>query len=366
MAAKLPCAAMQSHARVAVYAGSNPAAGIAKQTRRVAAAIQEYDDLSAGLEVLIDGLHDGCRYPLLGCVPAQIDERHSRRSRRAGALRQQVFDVAAACGILQGFERWCGGAQDDGNIGTAGAHDGEVPRRISKTFVLLVRGVMLFVDDDKGQPGQRREHRGARSDDDARVTAVRRAPRVATLTIGQGRMHDRNAAAETVSKALDQLRRQGDLRYEDQGLAACCNGRGDDLQVHLGLAAARHPVEQVRVEVGQCGENGIDGLLLRTGEREPASMDLHWDRGRRLGGRRIGAARRDPAARRQTLEEFRLESLADFSRRGLGAICQPGEQGALLRCALRAWLDKFLLPLRGETKVLGADRDGQTFAQGGR
>ncbi len=138
MAAKLLRAAMQCHARIAMRAGRDPAAGIAKQTRRIAAPIQEYDDLSAGLEVLIDGLHRGRRDALLGSVPAQIDERHSRRLRRAGALRQQVFDVAPARGILQGFERWRGGAQNDGNIGAAGAHDGKIARRIAKSFMLLV------------------------------------------------------------------------------------------------------------------------------------------------------------------------------------------------------------------------------------
>ena len=78
--------------------------------RCVAAAIQEYDDLSAGLEMLIDGLHRRCRDALLGGMPAQIDERHARRLRRAGALRQHVLDVASAGGILQSLERWRGGA----------------------------------------------------------------------------------------------------------------------------------------------------------------------------------------------------------------------------------------------------------------
>ena len=47
MAAKLPRAAMQSHARIAVRAGSDPAAGIAEQGRRIAAPVQKHDDLTA-------------------------------------------------------------------------------------------------------------------------------------------------------------------------------------------------------------------------------------------------------------------------------------------------------------------------------
>src|ERR1700729_1061145 len=56
MAAKLLRSAMQGHARIAVRTGGDPAAGVAKQTRCIAAPIQEHDDLSAGLEVSIDGV----------------------------------------------------------------------------------------------------------------------------------------------------------------------------------------------------------------------------------------------------------------------------------------------------------------------
>ena len=69
------------------------------------------------------------------------------------------------------------------------AQHGEIARRIAKSFVLLVRGVVLLVDDDERELRQRREHRRARSDDDARLAAVRRAPGVAALSAAQARMH---------------------------------------------------------------------------------------------------------------------------------------------------------------------------------
>ena len=71
------------------------------------------------------------------------------------------------------------------------------------------------------------------------------------------------------AKALHELRRQGDLRHEHQRLAAAGNGGGNDPQIHLGLAAARHAIEQVHAEIRQRGANGFDRLSLRAGEREP-------------------------------------------------------------------------------------------------
>ena len=121
------------------------------------------------LQVLRHRLHRRRRQSLFGGVPAQIHQRHSRRLRRPGALRQQVFEVAPGRRIFQGFERWRRGAQDDGHRRTAGADHREIARRIAKSFVLLVRGVVLLVDDDERELGQRREYRGARSDDDPRL-----------------------------------------------------------------------------------------------------------------------------------------------------------------------------------------------------
>ena len=207
MTAKLLRATMQSHARIAMRAGGDPAAGVAKQTRRVAAPVQEHDDLAAGLEVLVDRLHGGRRDSLLGGVPAQIDERHSRRLRGTGALRQQVFDIASARGILQSFQRWRCGAQNDGNIGAARPHDGKIARRISKAFVLLVRGIVLFIDTIELSLGSdvNTAERVPMTMRAWPLCAARHASR--RFTVGQSGVHHCNAGAETAPKAIDQLRR---------------------------------------------------------------------------------------------------------------------------------------------------------------
>ena len=65
----------------------------------------------------------------------------------------------------------------------------EIARRIAKPFLLLVGGIVLLVDDDQAESRQRGEHRRTRADHDARLAAVRGAPRVAPRCSGA-----RNAA----------------------------------------------------------------------------------------------------------------------------------------------------------------------------
>ena len=84
-------------------------------------------------------------------------------------------------------------------------------------------------------------------------------------------MHGHDARTETLRKAIDQLRRQGDFRHQHQRLAALRNGGRDDTQIHFGLAAAGHAVQEMRGEAVRCpsrfGEDGGDALCLGFGER---------------------------------------------------------------------------------------------------
>ena len=106
-------------------------------------------------------------------------------------------------------------------------------------------------------------------------TAVRRAPGVAALNSGERRMHRHHAGAEAAPETIDQLRRQGDLRHEHQRLAAICDGRRDHPQIHLGLAAARDPVEQVRGKARQGGEDGGNAMSLMIRQTELTRQRLH-------------------------------------------------------------------------------------------
>src|SRR5690606_6569533 len=71
--------AMHGQMRIASFAMSGPAATRAKEHRRIAPAIQEQHDLSAGVEVPVHGEQRRRRNALRLCVPAQVDERPPRR-----------------------------------------------------------------------------------------------------------------------------------------------------------------------------------------------------------------------------------------------------------------------------------------------
>jgi hypothetical protein len=137
-------------------------------------------------------------------------------------------------------------------------------------------------------------------------------------------MQHHDAGAEAAPEALHQLRRQGDLRHQNQRLAAGGDGRGNDAQVHLGLAAAGDAVQQVRGKLPR-EARGVHHHRLRVGQRHLA------------GAVQTGGLRQDgdlrPAALRQGFEQGRLEVDRDLVLRGAGAFGQPLQQGSLLRRA---------------------------------
>ena len=73
---------------------------------------------------------------------------------------------------------------------------GDVARVVAGIGLLLVRGVVLLVDDDQAQAGHRRKHRRARADADARLAAAQPLPLVAALALAEGRVEDRDPVAE--------------------------------------------------------------------------------------------------------------------------------------------------------------------------
>jgi hypothetical protein len=64
-------------------------------------------------------------------------------------------------------------------------HHGDVPRVISRRLLLLVRRVVLLVDDDEAETLDRREHGGARADDDIHQAAADALPLIVALPVGE-------------------------------------------------------------------------------------------------------------------------------------------------------------------------------------
>ncbi len=137
-----------------------------------------------------------------------------------------------------------------------------VPRR----FVLLVRRVVLFVDDDEPEVFDGREHGGAGADDEIHVASSDPVPLIMTLAVGHAAVLNRHAIAERGPELRGHLRRQRDLGDEHQDAASEGDGVARQPHVQLRLAAAGHAVQQRRVKallVGQRGQRRERGLLIR-------------------------------------------------------------------------------------------------------
>ena len=156
-----------------------------------------------------------------------------------------------------------------------------VARRVAQALLLLVRGVVLLVDDDDAQVAERHQHREPRAQHDARGAGLRREPRRRRARPRRGGCARRRRArpAKRLRTCVLELRGKPDLGDQQQRLAPRGERAGDGVQVDLGLAAAGDPVQQDGVEA--CS-------------RRPRSR---LDRGGLLGCQRMGRGAQARVAR---------------------------------------------------------------------
>src|SRR5262249_13585186 len=128
------------------------------------------------------------------------------------------------------------------------AHDRDLARVIARRLALLVRALMLFVDDDRTEVRERREDRRARADRDALASVLEREPLVVSLAVAEGTVQYRDLVAEDSAKAIDGLRRERDLRHQDdRRLISLDHDAPEQLDVDERLAAARDAVQQENI-----------------------------------------------------------------------------------------------------------------------
>src|SRR3954470_3388993 len=107
---------------------------------------------------------------------------------------------------------------------------------VAKAVLLLVRGVVLLVDDDDAGACERHEYGRARADDDLRLAARRGEPGACTLDLAESRVQRGDVDAEPLAETAQRLRRQRDLRQQHERLLAAREAGGDRGEVDLGLA----------------------------------------------------------------------------------------------------------------------------------
>jgi transaldolase len=117
---------------------------------------------------------------------------------------------------------------------------------IDETLLLFERAVVLLVDDDQAQVDEGQEQGRPRPDHDIAPTGDHGFPHLAAAWRGDAGMPFGRSRAEPGRDPLDQGLGQGDLGQEDQDLGGRIGAQNprDRLQIGLGLARARDPVQQ--------------------------------------------------------------------------------------------------------------------------
>src|SRR5438552_14508407 len=194
------------------------------QRGRDAAAVEEQDRLAAALDDAAQLVEERRRERIAG-LATQVDDAYRRQIGAEPRAELEPLEARPALG-----PRRRRAVDRDGTLERR-ALRGDRARVVARVGVLLVRGVVLLVDDDQAETAHRREDRRARADDDARLAARDPLALVATLRVRQPRVQDRDAVAEARADPADRLRRKGDLGHEHDPPEPALEQRGAGLEV---------------------------------------------------------------------------------------------------------------------------------------
>ena len=95
---------------------------------------------------------------------------------------------------------------------------------------------MLLIDHDQAEVGVRQEQGRARADDRLHLAGRHRRPGARALARRDLGVPFGRRDAESLGKAIKELRGQRDLRHQDQRLPTAPDSLGHGLEVNLGLA----------------------------------------------------------------------------------------------------------------------------------
>ena len=242
------------------------------QHRRIAAPIEEDEALLTARDALLQRGDQRWRQRRVRAARLRllvhVDKPHLRQHAAADTQRQREPRIAAFVGALPTLERRRRRPEDDAHRFALAAVNREVTRRVARAFLLLVRRVVLFVDDDEPEPRHRREHREPRAEHHVGEAEVRREPAGEALGRRQCTVQrDDVATGESLCEASFELRREVDLGHQHQRLPARIQTALGRAQIDLGLAAAGHAVQQdgrcaQRIELRRRDRPGRNGEAL--------------------------------------------------------------------------------------------------------
>ena len=191
---------MQRERHVAVRAHPGAPAVAALHERGPAAAVHQHDRLAPARAHVLER---AARAP----GAARAADPACRAARPAAAPgRRRARAATAVCMRVPALGPRGRAAADEHRPGQPRPPLGHLARVVAGVALLLVGGVVLLVDHDQPEVGERREHRRTRPDADARVprraaAAIRRSARRAPASSGGSRRARRSAPRSAAPSA---------------------------------------------------------------------------------------------------------------------------------------------------------------------
>ena len=144
---------------------------------------------------------------------------------------------------------------------------------IGDAVILLVGRFMLLIDDDQGEIVEGKKECRARPGDDFYLALRDPGPDAGAFARADARMPFGGTRAKACRETVEELRRQRNLRHQDQALSPLAQSLRDGLEINLGLAGAGDAFEErdgeaVRFDVIDKCRGGLGLRRLKSWWRE--------------------------------------------------------------------------------------------------
>ena len=261
---------------VALLALGNIAAVAAEHRLRISPAVEKEDGLlplvQAARKAFAQRRRKGRRVAAAH-LPAHVHDLHVGQRAGVDALghaHERKFAVQRA---LVCFHRGGGAAQHQLAAVVLCAQQRNVEGVVAGRALRGIAAVVLFVQHDDAHIFDRSEHRRTCADGDAGAPLAQALPFVEALPRRKGAVQDGSRGAEACAQLGEHLRREGNFRHEENCRLARGERIGNEREVHLRLAAARHAVQQRDRLLGI--SDRLDGAPLGKGQGMPLLFALH-------------------------------------------------------------------------------------------
>jgi hypothetical protein len=248
MAAQAALVQVVSECDIAVGTVDGLSAAGAKEETVKAAAIQEKNGLVPGLKVFPDRVEQSgadnpsCVIQVL--IPLHVNHFHRRQRSVLDPDGHGDEMIPPGLTILVGLNRRGAGPEQNREVLRARPHHGRVAGLVARSCILLVGVVVLLVNDDQAEPRERGKERGTRTDHQVHGPACHPHPLIIPLPGAKATVISRHPVPEPRPKKAFHIKRERDLRNDQNDLLAQSHGRFRRPEIDLRLSAPRDAVKE--------------------------------------------------------------------------------------------------------------------------